>query len=388
MRGAGAVLGGRVLTPDGWRHADVHLADGRIAGFEDRVGSGETTRPDRTGDGGAAIVDAAGMLVVPGFVDLQCNGAFGIDLASEPERLWELSTALTRWGVTAWLPTIVTSPDDVVTRALAVLAAGPPAGWRGAVPLGLHLEGPFLSPAAAGAHRAALLQQPSVSLARSWCRDGGVAMVTLAPELDGAPEVIDALVAAGVVVSLGHTVASGDQVDAAVDRGAGMVTHLFNAMAPFHHREPGPVGRALGGDRLWVGLIADGVHVAPDVVEIAARLIGERLVLVTDAIGLAGRDDTAGDHGPISFTDGGARLSDGTLAGSVLTMPDAVANLVRFAGVDLADALTAASARPASVLVDDERGRIARGARADLTVLTPALEVVATLVDGTVVHHP
>ena len=188
-----------MLLDGEWRSADLAVLDGRIAG-------------SAPADGEALELD--GLLVAPGYVDLQCNGGLGIDLASEPERLWELGALLPRFGVTAWLPTIVTTPDGVVDRALDTLAAGPPAGWRGATPLGLHLEGPFLSPAKRGAHPEALLRPPSLAAIERWSRDAGVALVTIAPDLPGALEVIAALVERRVIVSLGHTPATVEQAAA------------------------------------------------------------------------------------------------------------------------------------------------------------------------------
>jgi N-acetylglucosamine-6-phosphate deacetylase len=354
------VGGGRVLRPGGWVEADLVCRDGLIV---------ETRAAD-----GARRLDASGLLVAPGFVDLQCNGALGIDVTSQPDRLWELGAALPRWGVTAWLPTVVTAPAGAVDAARAALAAGPPAGWRGAVPLGLHLEGPFLAPARRGAHPEAHLRPPALTDIDGWSPEGGVALVTLAPELPGAEDVLAALVAAGVVVSIGHSDATTEQVRGALDAGASCVTHLFNAMAPLHHRDPGLVGVALRDARVHVGLIADGVHVAPDVVALAQQLLGPRLTLVTDAVAAAGTGDPAG-----------VRLQDGTLAGSDLSMDQAVRNLVAFSGCAPEVALAAASTGPAAVLRDGTRGVLDPGRRADLVLLTPELEVVATVVGGTVV---
>ncbi|MEX2292679.1 MAG: N-acetylglucosamine-6-phosphate deacetylase [Acidimicrobiales bacterium] len=366
------VIRGASVWRDGqWRAEDIGCRDGVIA---DEV------------DGGAVILDATGLLAAPGFIDLQCNGALGIDLASEPERLWELAAALPRWGVTAWLPTIVTTPPDVVPRALAALASGPPAGWVGAEPLGLHLEGPFLSVARKGAHPEALLRMPNLAAIDGWSRDGGVALVTLAPELDGASEVIGELVRRGVVVSIGHSDALAAQAAAAIDAGATWVTHLFNAMSPLHHREPGVSGVALTDERLHVGLIADGVHVHPSVVALAQRALGDRLTLVTDAVGALGLPSSEPRLGRAKVTvdENGVRLADGTLAGSTLSMDQAVRNLVSFTGCTPQEAAVAAAEAPARVLGDLSRGHLRSAARADLVLLTSDLEVVATVVGGSV----
>jgi N-acetylglucosamine-6-phosphate deacetylase len=251
------------------------------------------------------------VLVPGGYVDLQVNGAFGIDLVAEPERLWELAALLPRAGVTAWLPTIVSSAPDVVRRAQAALADRP-AGFVGAEPVGLHLEGPML--ALPGAHDPTQLRAFDVDdLA-------GVRLVTLAPELPGADEVVARLHGAGVLVFAGHTVTTDLS---AVDG----VTHVFNAMAPFHHRAPGPAGLALADDRLAVTLIADGHHVDPVACRIVERAVGDRLLLVSDAVA----------H-PATPLNGGRALLDGC-----------VRNLAAWTGSP-ERAVAAASTAPARVL--------------------------------------
>ena len=336
----------------------------------------------------AVVVDAEGLLVAPGYVDLQCNGGLGIDLAVEPERLWELAALLPRFGVTAWLPTIVTTPPGVVERALETLAAGPPARWQGAVPLGLHLEGPFLSPQQPGAHPKALLQSPGLAAIEGWTREGGVAVVTLAPDMPGALEVIQALVERKVVVSLGHTPATAEVATAAVAAGASWVTHLFNAMAPLHHRAPGLAGVALTDERLRVGLIPDGIHLHPSIVAVAQRALGDRLTIVTDAVGALGMPMGRQSLGrsEVMVSDNGVRLADGTLAGSNLAMDQGVRNLVAFSGCTTATALHAASTAPVAVLGDTTRGTLAQGARADAVLLSEDLHLVATIVGGVVLH--
>lgn len=365
MTGSLAIRGGRVLLDGEWVDRDVVIESGRVI---DAPGSD------------APVLDATDRLVAPGLVDLQCNGAVGVDLRAEPERLWEMAASLCRWGVTAWLPTIVTSTPDVIARALETLLAGPPDGWRGATPIGLHLEGPFLSPDAAGAHPVDLLRPPSTDAVGAWAPARGVRLVTMAPELPGALPVVELLASRGVVVSIGHSQASAADVEAAIEVGAGAVTHLFNAMSPLHHREPGVAGAALSDTRLTVGLIADGIHVDRRVVALAERTLGDRLVLVSDAVALLGVDgEDLGD---------GVRLRDGTLAGSVLPLMQAVRNLVEFSGCAPERAIAAASTAPAALLGDARRGTLRPGARGDAIVLDEDLGLVATVVAGEVVHHP
>jgi N-acetylglucosamine-6-phosphate deacetylase len=398
------------------------------------------------------VLDATGTRVVPGFVDLQCNGAFGIDLASEPERLWDLAALLPRTGVTAWLPTIVTGPPDARRRALGALRGGPPPALAStplAVPLGLHLEGPFLAPLRRGAHPVRWLRLPpgpgdavapgagtaggpgggphsgagavprggeprggpdsdagAVPRGRGpgggperrgslagevagWSAVAGVRLVTLAPELPGALDLVRRLVARGVVVAAGHSSATAVEAEAALAAGVRYVTHLFNAMAPLHHREPGLAGVALTDDRATVGLIADGVHVDPRVVRLAVAALGDRLSLVTDAVAAMGAASGEGRLGaaPLRSGDGGVRLGDGTLAGSTLALDGAVRNARAMAGLDLAAAVRAVTAVPAGLLGEGSRGAIAGGLRGDLVVLDHEGRVAATVIGGRVAYR-
>jgi N-acetylglucosamine-6-phosphate deacetylase len=328
---------------------------------------------DATDATGVEVLDASGCVVAPGFVELQCNGGWGIDLTAEPERLWELAALLPRTGVTSWCPTIVTSPPPTTERALAALADGGD-GRDGATPLGVHLEGPFLAPGRTGAHDRRHVAPIDPDRAAGWSAEGGVAIVTLAPELPGALDVVRGLVDRGVVVSMGHSDATALEAAAGTAAGARWVTHLFNAMAPLHHREPGLAGVALSDDRLRAGVIADGLHLHPTTVAAAWRALRERLVLVTDAVAALGTQP-AGT---------GVRLADGTLAGSDLSMDQAIRNLVAYAGCSLREAVDAASAAPAAVLGRDDVGTLRPGARGDVVVLTPAGEVVATVIGGRV----
>jgi N-acetylglucosamine-6-phosphate deacetylase len=325
-------------------------------------------------DGTIAAVGASDersdLVLAPGFVDLQCNGGWGIDLAAEPERLWELGALLPRTGVTAWLPTIVSGPDECIERALTTLAQRPH-GYLGAAPLGLHLEGPMLSAERRGAHPLGALREPNECSVASWTRERGVAMVTLAPELPGAMAAIGELCASGVVVAAGHTGADTATMVAAVDAGVTMVTHLFNAMVPFAHREPGPIGVALTDERVTAGLIADGVHVHPTAVAVAwAALAPDRLALVTDAVAALGVQ-----AGP-AYSEGGV------LQGSALPMDEAVRNVVAFTGCSATDAIAAATSVPARVIGAAHKGRLEVGADADLVVLTPDLRPVETIIAG------
>lgn len=379
MTGASLVVrGGTVVTPDGVVVGDVSIVDGRISA----VGAAPN-------DDDCESLDANGCWVAPGFIDTQINGAHGIDVTTDPDRVGELAAHLAQYGVTSFLPTIVTSSDDTRRRALDGWAARGERPTGHARALGLHLEGPMLSPAHCGAHRADLLQHPATTPWREWTRDGGVVMVTMAPELPGALDVIRQLVGRGVVVAVGHTDASAAEVAAGLAAGATAVTHLFNAMRPFAHRDPGPIGITLTDDAVVAGLIVDGTHVDPVAVRMAWRCLGpDRTMLVTDAVAAmgipAGRDRPGAVDGGSSPPGAGVRTADGTLAGSDVSLERAVRNLVAWTGCSVPDALRTVTATPAGLLGLADRGRLDSGALGDVTVLDEQLGVVATVIGGVV----
>ena len=319
--------------------------------------------------------------LVPGFVDLQVNGHEDVDVASARGGDWDrLDQLLLAHGVTTWCPTLVTAPLERYPEALDRLAAAAarPVGRARPEMAGAHLEGPFLG-GCPGAHRREWLQP----LDLDWL--GGlpatVAVVTLAPELRGAPEAVSSLVGRGVLASLGHSDASYDQAVDAVDAGARLVTHLFNGMAPMHHRAPGLVGASLSDERVSVSLIADLVHVHPALLRAAFLAKGPgRVALVTDAV--AWRAGRVGEVTLELGRDGAPALADGTLAGSALTMDQAVRNCVRAAGLPLRAVVDAAATTPAALLGLDDRGALAPGRRADIVALSPALDVVGVWVQG------
>ena len=368
-----------MLVERDWVDADVEVGDSDILAVQPRSAERLASTTE--------LLDATGLLVAPGLIDLQVNGAFGHDFTGNPESIWDVGAMLPRSGVTAFLPTIISSPPGVARRALQVLAAGPPEEYVGATPLGLHFEGPMLAPSRRGAHDERYLQTPSVDVIAGWSRDAGVRLVTLAPELPRADEVIRELVASGVVVSAGHSDASFEQAVEAFAIGVTSGTHLFNAMSGFHHREPGLSGALLMETAPPSGLIVDGAHVYPGAVAAAWAARGaEGLVLVTDAVAATGvHGGTTGLTlgGQSLSTDGSVIRDDtGRLAGSALTLDLAVRNLVAFTGAEPSAALLAASATPAHVIREPNRGELRVGAAADLVILDDALEVVATIVGG------
>ncbi len=326
-------------------------------------------------------------VLAPGLVDLQVNGAAGADfLSCTPEQFAAARRYLASTGTTSFLPTLITAPVEVARAAARVVASGAGAG---AQPVGVHLEGPALSPNRAGAHDPRWIVPPGDPRVRQLVADLGdlVRVVTLAPEQPGGLELVGWLASAGVVASVGHSDATYQQARQAFEAGAGMVTHLFNAMRGLHHREPGVVGAALEEGSWVCGLVADGVHVHPAAFRLAYRVLGpERVALVTDAMAAAGAP-------PGRYRLGGAlatapagkapRLADGTLAGSVLRMDEAVRNAIRW-GVPLRDAVRMASTTPARVLGLEDRGLLRPGLRADLCVLVEG-RAAFTVVAGEVV---
>jgi N-acetylglucosamine-6-phosphate deacetylase len=334
-----------------------------------RVGDGLVSSAGADDPGGEAI--RLHGTVVPGFVDLQVNGLGPHDvLAATPEAITAIGRNLLTRGVTAWLPTIVSSDEDLRLRALDAIAEAmrSPAGAR---ILGAHLEGPWLSPARAGAHDPAKLAAPTPdAVERSISRHTGlVRIVTLAPEIEGGIDTIRTLARGGVVVSLGHTDATLDQAMAGIDAGARMITHLYNAMRPLHHRDPGVVTAALIDDRVTCGLIADGEHVHPALVAFTLRTRAGHVALVSDAV--------SGDGARA------ARLRDGTLAGSLVALDEGVRVAVE-AGVELGTAITAATQAPAD-LAGERMGRLESGYSADFVVLDNDLAPGATYIGGELV---
>jgi len=340
---------------------DVEIADGQIA----RLGLAS-----RNGRGVAA----------PGFVDLQVNGFGGVDfLDSDAKGYRRAGEALLETGVTAYLPTFITTPEEQLLAAVDEV----PFDGEGPRILGIHLEGPFLAPGRLGAHPPLARRDPDPDLLERLLESGRIRLITLAPELEGADALIDLLLRRGVTVSCGHTDATADEANAAFDQGVRTVTHLFNAMRPLRHRDPGIAGAALAREDVVVQIILDGVHLAPETAQLVWKAAAGRVALVTDAVSGAGVQEGSYSLGgfEVKIRDGVARGPDGQLAGSVLTMIEAVRNLHAL-GVPLGDALAAGSTVPAGVLGALDVGRLAPGVAADIVVVDDNLQIERVLLGG------
>lgn len=321
-----------------------------------------------------------GRVAVPGFVDLQVNGFGGVDfLAAGTEDYVRAGEALLLTGVTAYQPTFITAAESTIIDALHAL---PVNGARPRI-LGAHLEGPFLSPDRLGTHPTAQRRDPDLDLLERLLEPGGVTEMTLAPELPGAAAVINRLLELGVVVSAGHTNATAEEARDAFDLGVSTTTHLFNAMRPFRSRDPGIIGVALTRSDVFVQMIVDGHHLADETVRLVWAAAGGRLALVTDAT--AGASNGGGIYQlgevEIEVADGPPTREDGVLAGTVLTMIDAVRN-VHALGIPFEDAIGAATTAPARILGRTDVGVLEPGGPADVVVIDDRLDIVNVLCAG------
>jgi N-acetylglucosamine-6-phosphate deacetylase len=340
---------------------DVDVADGHVAAV------GLNGRPGRG-------------IAAPGFVDLQVNGFAGVDFfAADAAGYRRAGEALLRTGVTAYQPTFITSPEEALESALREV----PAEASAPRILGVHLEGPFIAPERLGTHPAAARRDPDAELLERLLAAGRITHVTLAPELPGAFELVDLLRSRGVTVALGHSNATAAEARAAFARGARTVTHVFNAMRPFEAREPGLAGAALVADDVAVQMILDGVHLADDTARLVWHAAAGRVALVTDAVAAAGAGDGSYRIGSVEVevSNGVVRRADKVLAGSTVTMIDAIRNLVAL-GAPVEGALAAASEVPARIAGRRDVGHLEPGARADVVVVDDGLELTRVLAGG------
>ena len=337
------------------------------------------------------LLDFPDLILAPGFIDIHIHGGAGRDAMEASESaLAQIERQLVKHGVTAYLPTTVTAPNEKILEALDGLGKSIATANRNqgrAAPLGIHLEGPFISHEKRGVHPPQDLLPPSPqALDRFWQASAGtIRMMTIAPELPGAAETIRYARSLGVHSSLGHSNATYQEAQSGISAGADHATHTFNAMRPLDHRDPGILGAVLENDELTADIIADGIHVHPSVLKLFLRAKGaDRAILITDAISATGMPDGVYSLGGLEVQVSNGRCEyQGKLAGSVLTLDRAIRNVMSFAGWQLQQAVKLATLNPAQRLgISDQRGLLAPGRRADLVVLTPEGQVAHTIIGG------
>jgi N-acetylglucosamine-6-phosphate deacetylase len=378
------ITAARLLTP-------TKIIDQPVVVVDDATIVALGPREQLTIPTGARHHDFPGKILVPGFVDIHVHGGYGHDaMELDTAALAAIEHGMFKHGVTSYLPTTVTAPLPDTLRSLEHLGKAIRTNHRTpgrSRPLGIHLEGPFISHDKRGVHPPENLLLPSPELLRQLheASGGTVRMLTIAPELDGAVQTIAEAVRLGIQSSLGHSNATFAQANAGIEAGARHATHTFNAMRPLDHREPGILGSALSDDRVTADLIADGLHVAPEVIKLFFRAKGaDRAILITDAISATGMPDGTYQLGGFAVEVKGDRCNfNGKLAGSVLTLDRAVRNVMRFVPLTLEDAIKLITLNPARLLGTHETyGTLASGGAADIVVLTTSAEVVATMADG------
>ncbi|WP_311238949.1 MULTISPECIES: N-acetylglucosamine-6-phosphate deacetylase [unclassified Xanthomonas] len=374
-----ALCNARVLTDDGLQEGLVVLLDGAqiqavVPADDVRVAQAHTR------------VELGGATLLPGFIDIQVNGGGGVlfNNARDPQALAKIAAAHRRFGTTGMLPTLISDTAQVMAEAIDATRAAIAQGVPGV--LGIHLEGPYLSPARKGTHDAHKFRLPDAhEIAVDTSLDNGVTLITLAPERVPLDD-IRAFVTGGAIVFAGHTAANYEQARDGIAAGVSGFTHVYNAMSQLAGREPNAVGAALEDPQVWCGVIVDGVHVHPASLRVvlAAKPRG-KVLLVTDAMPMVGADSPSFDlYGEtITAVDGVVRNADGALAGSALDMATAVRNSVQWLGVDLAEAARMASTYPAQCIgLGDRLGRIAPGYQADLVLVDANVQVLGTWVGG------
>ncbi|XP_020917500.1 N-acetylglucosamine-6-phosphate deacetylase [Exaiptasia diaphana] len=368
---------------------DLWVRDGKIVDPRE-VFWFEKTEPD-------VLLDCTGMIIAPGFIDVQLNGGFGVDFSTPSDDihsgLMKVAKGVLKHGCTSFCPTIITSETEMYQKIVPKIKRTP-GGEHGASILGLHLEGPFINPLKKGAHKEALIKNLEnftiKDIEQFYGSLNDVSIITLAPEKAGDMKIIRKIVKRKVVVSVGHTTADIAQGEQAARNGATFITHLFNAMLPFHHRDPGVVGLLTSDDiptPIFYGLIADGIHTHPSATRIAYRSHPEGLVLVTDAIIALGLKPGIHQFGPVTIEKKGEEKATiagtETLAGSVASMDFCVRKFKEMSGCSVVEALECATLHPAQLLnIQHQKGTTNFGADADLILLDDNLNVQATLIAG------
>jgi N-acetylglucosamine-6-phosphate deacetylase len=377
------ITGGTILTPDQVLIDHTLIINGEII-----LSIVPDTIPTPIGN---EIIDVKGFFVVPGFIDIHVHGAVGSDtMDATSEAILGMGNYFAQHGVTSFLPTTVAATAKDIQAAINNVSTTP-RSFDGARPIGIHLEGPYLSYEFRGAQPAQHLRSANPNEYKSWLRKKEVRLITVAPEVDGVSDLIRAGKEAGIQFALGHTGANYEQVLAAVEFGLRQATHTFNGMPGLNHRFPGVLGAVLSDDRIWAQIIVDGIHVHPAVVKLLVITKGvDRTILVTDAIRASGMPDgdySLGDQ-TVHVKDGVASTDAGGLAGSTLTMDQALRNVMEFANLNLTEALPMATRVPAAALrLENHKGSIASGFDADIVVLDESYHVRLTMVGGRVVYR-
>jgi len=383
------IINGTIITP-------FHLVSGKAIIVEkgrikEIVNKEELSSATLTG---AEVIKGKDKYIVPGYIDIHVHGGGGSDVMDgDYEAINQIAIAHSHFGTTSFLPTTMTMSKDKIIRSLRSICEAVKKGTAGAEILGIHMEGPYINPEKKGAQKEDNIKKISLEGFLEFNQASGnlIRLVTIAPEMPGAIGLIKYLYKQGIIASVGHTNATYVQTQAGIQAGLSHVTHTFNAMRELHHREPGVVGAALTSPELTVEVIADGIHIHPIVLKILTKIKeGEKVVLITDAMRAAGLKDGTYDLGgqEVIVAKGQARLKDGTLAGSVLTMDKAVKNMVNKVGIQLPKAIQMASLNPArSIGIDDKKGSLEPGKDADIVILNKNLETELTIVAGKIVYR-
>jgi len=375
------ITGGKLVIPQEiiTDHTLV-IEDGKISAIE----------PDSGQNSADSVIDARGMWVAPGLIDVHVHGGKGHDtMDATPEAIHGMARFFAQHGVTSYYPTTMTAPADAIIAAIENVARCPQPE-DGAQHLGVHVEGPYINTEFPGAQPSADIRLPDPAEYARWLDSGVVKLITVAPEIEGAAELIEKATSQGVEFAAGHTGASYEQLLEAADHGLRQATHTFNAMLGLHHRKPGTLGGTLTDDRIYAQIIGDGIHVHPAMVKLLIRAKGaKRTILITDSMRAAGLQDglyTLGAQ-PITVTEGVARTASGALAGSTATLDAVLRNVIKFAGISLPEALTMGTATPAEAMGLSSKGKLAPGADADVILLDENLNVQMTMVCGRTVYR-
>ncbi len=381
------LLKGHIISPiDSGEGKDILEIDGRSVTF---IGPSGTLFPGSEHQ----IFDFGVNYICPGFINLHVHGSGGVDVMDNSYHALDwMSRALAEGGTTSFLATTMSAPRQELLEVVRTIANTGLRGTKGAQVIGAHLEGPFLNPGKKGAHKEEDLRLPDINEFKEYidAGNGAVKMVTVAPELPDIIPVIKFARSRGVVVSLGHSVASIAQVDEAFAAGLSHVTHAFNAMSGLHHRDLGTTGAIMSMKQLTADVIPDGLHVHPSVIKILVQAKGiDRVCAITDCIRAGGMGNGIFEFGgrKVIVRDGAARLADGTISGSVISMAEAVKTIVEKVGLSLNEAVKMASANPAGILGLNSKGVLMPGKDADVVVLDRNFRVLMTVVAGKIVYQ-